>query len=550
MKTILRNLLSVLRRFKMAMLLNVLGLSIAFAAFILIMMQVEYDRNFDRGYTDTESIFRVEIIQNDGDGQAIVCRPLADAFIQSSPHIVAGTLVNSWDGALFFSVEENGERNSFREQYLNVYPDFTKVFDFDFLEGNQSALEEPTSVLLPQSMAYKLFGNGSAVGKQLLFENGDRLIVGGVYKDFPRNSSVQNCIYQRMDPRENIQEWGNWSYVFYVRLDDPKNAEGLFENFAAHFDPTPVKEHWGGYHIRLNPLPDVHYTTGIQYDTTPKSSKQTLLVLFAIAIVIVVIAGINFTNFSTALTPMRIKSINTQKVLGGEESVIRLALILEAMFISVFSYFIGLLLVYMTGKTSIASLIDADITLSAHWGLVWLTALIAIATGIFSGIYPSYYMTSFPPALVLKGSFGLSPKGRKYSINSLVYWVTYVHNVVYSFYRSMIYCYINSTQRCAGSIVIDIIPTNGADKRKFFPFAPYFPVTNVIKRYFYPYFPAIIGIKGYSFPYFPYLSGIMKIKTALYSLFSRLDWHKTVVFPCLGEIYEGIRSLSWEIPVT
>lgn len=145
---------------------------------------------------------------------------------------------------------------------------------------------------------------------------------------------------------------------------------------------------------------------------------------------------------------------------------------------------------------------------------------------------------------------GIIPNERKYSINSLVYWVTYVHNVVYSFYRSMIYCYINSTQRCAGSIVIDIIPTNGADKRKFFPFAPYFPVTNVIKRYFYPYFPAIIGIKGYSFPYFPYLSGIMKIKTALYSLFSRLDWHKTVVFPCLGEIYEGIRSLSWEIPVT
>lgn len=147
------------------------------------------------------------------------------------------------------------------------------------------------------------------------------------------------------------------------------------------------------------------------------------------------------------------------------------------------------------------------------------------------------------------GTVGQRDK-RKYSINSLVYWVTYVHNVVYSFYRSMIYCYINSTQRCAGSIVIDIIPTNGADKRKFFPFAPYFPVTNVIKRYFYPYFPAIIGIKGYSFPYFPYLSGIMKIKTALYSLFSRLDWHKTVVFPCLGEIYEGIRSLSWEIPVT
>lgn len=93
MKTILRNLLSVLRRFKMATLLNVLGLSVAFSAFILIMMQVEYDQNFDRGYTDTESIFRVEAMFEDG-GQAVICRPLADAFIQSSPHIVAGTLAN------------------------------------------------------------------------------------------------------------------------------------------------------------------------------------------------------------------------------------------------------------------------------------------------------------------------------------------------------------------------------------------------------------------------------------------------------------------------
>lgn len=174
---------------------------------------------------------------------------------------------------------------------------------------------------------------------------------------------------------------------------------------------------------------------------------------------------------------------------------------------------------------------------------------------VLQGITVVYmqHLFHFPILLPVESEYQATEdaeKYRKYSINSLVYWVTYVHNVVYSFYRSMIYCYINSTQRCAGSIVIDIIPTNGADKRKFFPFAPYFPVTNVIKRYFYPYFPAIIGIKGYSFPYFPYLSGIMKIKTALYSLFSRLDWHKTVVFPCLGEIYEGIRSLSWEIPVT
>lgn len=417
MKTILRNLLSVLRRFKMATLLNVLGLSIAFAAFILIMIQVEYDRNFDRGYTDTESIFRVEVMFEDG-GQAVICRPLADAFIQSSPHIVAGTLSNPWGGDLFFSVEENGVRNTFKEQCINVYPEFTKVFDFKFEEGNPEALQEPNIVLLPQSMAQKLFGNQSAVGKQLRLENGDHLTVGGVYKDYPRNSSVRNCIYQKMDPKENAQSWGNWNYIFYIRLDNPKNVEGLFENFKAHFDPALIKDNsfsWGGSGMtfRINPLPDVHYTTDVKYDQTPKASRQTLMILFAIAIVIVIIAGINFTNFSTALTPMRIKSINTQKVLGGKESVIRFALILEAVLISIISYLLGLLLVYIAGKTEIASLINADISLSMHIGLVLATAFISIATGLLAGIYPAYYMTSFPPALVLKGSFGLSPKGRQ-----------------------------------------------------------------------------------------------------------------------------------------
>ena len=74
---------------------------------------------------------------------------------------------------------------------------------------------------------------------------------------------------------------------------------------------------------------------------------------------------------------------------------------------------LGLLLVYIAGKTEIASLINADISLSMHIGLVLATAFISIATGFLAGIYPAYYMTSFPPALVLKGSFGLSPKGRQ-----------------------------------------------------------------------------------------------------------------------------------------
>ena len=102
MKTILRNLLSVLRRFKMATLLNVLGLSVAFSAFILIMMQVDYDRNFDRGIKDVDRIFRVEVAYESGTKQAIINRPLAEAFIRSSPHILAGSLLILGERALSF----------------------------------------------------------------------------------------------------------------------------------------------------------------------------------------------------------------------------------------------------------------------------------------------------------------------------------------------------------------------------------------------------------------------------------------------------------------
>lgn len=417
MKTILRNLLSVLRRFKMATFLNVMGLSVAFAAFILIMMQLDYDQNFDKGHTDYESIFRVEVAGVDGDVQAIICRPLAEAFIQSSPHIVAGSLLNPWMGDMNFAIEENGVRNSYEEASVRVQPEFTQVFDFEMTEGQADVLKEPNKILIPVSMAKKLFGDQSAIDKQLLSPGGNNLIVGGVYKDFPRNSSVRNAIYYPMDPKENLQQWGNWNYMFYLRLDDPKNAEDLFEDFKKNYEANVKGSDFSfeksGRMLRLTQLPDVHYSQEVQYDSTPKASKQTLFVLFAIAIVIVVIAGINFTNFSTALTPMRIKSINTQKVLGGEESVIRFSLIGEAVLIGAISYLMGLFLVYVAGLTGIASLIDADISLSAHGGLVGTTALIAICTGLCAGLYPSYYMTSFPPALVLKGSFGLSPKGRQ-----------------------------------------------------------------------------------------------------------------------------------------
>lgn len=429
MKTIIRNFISVLRRFKMATILNILGLSVAFAAFMIIMMQVDYDRRFDTFHKDARNIYRVELQLKGDPYMAILPRPVADIFTRFSPHIEAGALTRPFCNETLFTIDRNGDKESYLEKDMAVYPSFTDVFHFDMVEGSAKALEAPNTALIPQSMARKLFGEEPAIGKVLRSGEINSMIsgtfnevvgtdftVGGVYKDFPRNSIIGNVIYTSMDEKENLHSWGNISYNFYIRLDSPESSEGLVEDFLAYYKKNEFgKEHsWnsGDINFRLVRLPDIHFTTDTTYDATPKSNRQTVWVLIAISIVILLIAGINFTNFSTALTPMRIKSINTQKVLGSSDGLLRFSLQMEAVGISVAAYLLSLCLVYYAGNSQLANLVNADISLPAHPLLLSVTAVIAMFVGCLAGFYPSYYITSFPPALVLKGSFGLSQQGR------------------------------------------------------------------------------------------------------------------------------------------
>lgn len=419
MKTILRNFLSVLRRFKMATLLNVLGLSVAFVAFMMIMMQLDYDRNFDSCHKDAASILRIDMVHEDGESQAVICRPLARGFTESSPHIKAGVIIQPWNDEWFFSIDQKGEKVSYKEPRLAVSTGLMDVFHFDLIEGDEQALDGPNGALIPESLARKLFGDETAIGKLMLSSNPkeDPITVNAVYKDFPRNSSLQNIIYRSIDPKENFDSWGNWNYFFYIRLDNQANGPDVLANFKKNFKAKDGLNEldWEKEKkdLRLTSLPDLHYLKKVSFDTLPKASVQTLNILFAIALIIIIIAGINFTNFSTALAPMRVKSINTQKVLGSPESVLRGGLLVEAIVVAAVAYFISLGMLSVVNLTSVATLVDADMSFSNQPLIIGGTALLAILVGLLAGIYPAFYITSFPPALVLKGSFGLSPKGRQ-----------------------------------------------------------------------------------------------------------------------------------------
>lgn len=415
MNTIFRNMFSILKRFRMATLLNVGGLSIAFAAFMLIQTQLRYDWNFGKSDADYQRILRLDILSDKG-AMAVQFRPLADMFISSSPHIQAGTLITttSPDG-MTFSIEKEGARKNYQELMVKVYPNIGDVFTFNMIEGTLQSLSNPDNIILPQSIAQKIFEEESAIGKQLITAN-NTYVVGGVYKDFPKNALLQNIIYSPIPPDERLHDWNLGIYYTYVKLDDARNKDLLIDNFISGSDFSVASQalSWmGDIRLRLVPIKDIHFLTDAQFDFTPKTSKQTLFVLLTIAFVVLLIAGINFTNFSIALVPLRIKGINTRKVLGSNQRMIIYALLGEAVLIAGIAFVCSAGLIYLFSKTPFVSLFTADVALSANKDLLALTGAIALLTGIIAGIYPAFYSTSFEPALALKGNFGLSPKGKK-----------------------------------------------------------------------------------------------------------------------------------------
>lgn len=417
MKLILRNLMRIFRRFRTAMILNILGLAVAFTAFMLLMMQWDYDRQFDRNDPNADRIFRIDNLWNDG-RVPLSSGPYGLAFMQSSPHIVDGCLLFALTDDESFTIEENDQRRVFKDKLHKVTSGLTKVFHFDLVEGDANALEANDKILIPESAARRWFGQAAATGRQVTLGDSRTMTVGGVYRDFPGNCSLGNNIYiaLRKNKNENqINDWNSTNFTFYIRLDqgDTADAQALIDTFAENNqDFLDYQKANGQVKMAAIALPDIHTFEPIMFDTTPRTSRATMFLLFSIAIVILLIAAINYTNFSTALSPMRIRNVNTQKVFGASQVSLRGALLAEAVIICLGAFLLGVLLLWGLQDYNLNQLIQADIRPEAHLPLIGLTTLIALAIGLLAGLYPAYYITSFAPALVLKGSFGLSPKGR------------------------------------------------------------------------------------------------------------------------------------------
>lgn len=414
MHTVLRNFINTLRRFRLATTLNLVGLALAFASFIVILIQTQHDLGFDRFHPKVDRIYRVEVSFDGVRYNVLVGRKWAELIQGRFPQIeLTGLRMDYSPAGNYLKVDRNGTLSGFNEDANLVHPDFAEVFDFQMLEGDRKALERPGNVILSQSVAHRLFGDEDALNKTIIF--GDTtMTVGGVYRDFPRNTLVRNIIYYGINP--NVWSgWDGWQYNYELFLTlregvNKEDAEKLLRDMIA---TSPDIPQWvRDYKIRLSNLPDIYYATDMQFDPGPKGSPTKTSLLLVVSLLIVFIASFNYVNFSVSLVPLRINNINIQKVLGCEISTLRLMMVFEAVGICLIAFLISLFGVWWLGSSQLSTLLDAGIDLWSHAGVVSIALLIALAVGVIAGLYPAFYATRFAPALVLKGSFGLSPKGR------------------------------------------------------------------------------------------------------------------------------------------
>lgn len=401
--------------------LNVLGLTAAFAALYIILVQVHHDLTYNKGLKDSDRIYVLTKQETRSTGySSYLCRPIGEYVINASPDIEVGGCGTIMGNPIAVRVSDDQSPVSITVAAMNQGA--RDVFGFELLAGNWEDLKGK-GYALTESTAQRL---GVQVGDVIKYHDGsawqEKPIVV-IYKDMPKHSDLSSFEMLANMGDFSINDWSEFSFFYFLKLRkgaDPNAIVEVAKPVAKQFfsimqgvDATDDDVKFGLYPVRLT---DMYFDSNSYYAPGKAGNKTTTITLLVIAIFVVVIAFINYINFFFAMVPLRLKSINTRKILGSSRFQLVMSSVGESLLMVVIALALVVGVVTLFKQSTLAALIDTSLDFGQNWGIVALTIGLALLISVVASFYPALFATSFNPAFALKGTLGTTQKGKAFRV--------------------------------------------------------------------------------------------------------------------------------------
>ncbi len=415
-----------LSRHRLYSFINLSGLTVGMTCFLLVAFFIQYQLSYDRHFPDNDRIYRV-IQQQEGnafrgsDLFAVTPRPLASAVREQIPEVESAVRLGMQQDLLY------GNEIFFPVELLYTESGFVDFFSLEVLSGEgRSSLKDPSTILLSKSLAEKHFGKQDPIGKTLLLNDRKELVVRGIYEDFPNNQHFQA---EGILSIENLPNWegeqGKWasnSYYSYVKLKDgvePSRVEESFrvfdENVEAAYSQFPFSARY-----MLQPIASIHLNSGVNVENQARSDVRYVYLMAAVAILILLIAGINYMNLATVRSARRSTEMGVRKVMGAVRWQLVSQVLGEALLLTIFSFITSVILVKFL-LPYFGYFLDMDVPFQIA-GNVWTfigMIFLAILIGGLSGLYPAWFISAVNPVKAFSGTFMGKP-GSQFSLQNLL----------------------------------------------------------------------------------------------------------------------------------
>ena len=395
--------------------INIAGLSIGITCSVLILLWVFDELSFDKFHPKANRLYQVWINATfDGKINSWNSLPLpAYEALKTENSNIVNTTVTDWGGDHLFTVGD--KRITKRSFYAGE--EFLEMFQFPLVKGNAATvLDDPTSIVITESMVKMFFGDSDPINQVIRVDNKNDLKVTGVLKDIPKNSSFQfdfllpwKLNEQNDWVKRSITNWGNNSFQIYMELNNGSNeilVEKAIKELIIKKDPEDYKRE-----LFLHPLLKWRLNSNFENGKEAGGRIDFVKMFGVIAVFILVIACINFMNLSTARSERRAREVGIRKSVGSRRFELIFQFIGESLFISTLAFVIAILLAQLL-MPYYNNLVDKKLFINYQSPEFWLFALsLIVLTGVVSGSYPAFYLSSFQPAKVLKGKIQTGKSG-------------------------------------------------------------------------------------------------------------------------------------------